>query len=118
MILTPRAVALFTLSLILLLASRATRAAEPTGDRSVVEKTPNLVAFWTFGEEAGQPRVSSGTKEPHPLAEVGEPIPRVEGGPFSGYSAELTGKQYWKIPHAELGDLDIHGKDAQVSMYA
>jgi hypothetical protein len=88
------------------------------GDPSVVEKTPGLVAFWTFGEAAGQPRVSTGTKEKHPLLEVGGPIARVEGGPFSGYSAELNGKQYFHILYAETGDLNIGGPEAQVSMFA
>jgi len=86
--------------------------------RAVVTKTPGLVAFWTFGEEAGQPRASTGTKEKHPLSEVGGPIARIEGGPFSGYSADLNGKQYFRIPYAETGDLNIAGPDAQVSMFA
>jgi len=89
-----------------------------SGTAEIVRKTPGLVAFWTFGEEAGQPRISSGTKEKHPLAEVGGPVARVEGGPFSGYSADLNGKQYFKIPYAETGDLNISGNDAQVSMFA
>jgi hypothetical protein len=93
-------------------------AAEPTGNRRVVEQMPGLVAFWTFGEEAGQPRVSSGTKETLPLQEVGGPIARVAGGPFSGYTVELNGKQYFKIPYAETGALNISGPDAQVSMFA
>ena len=88
------------------------------GDASIIERTPGLVAFWTFGEEAGQARISQGTKEKHALAEVNGPIARVAGGPFSGHSAEPNGKQYWQIKHAELGDLDISGKDAQVSMFA
>jgi hypothetical protein len=93
-------------------------AASPTGDRSVVEHTPGLVAFWTFGETAGAPRLSIGTKEKHPLAEVGGSIPRVAGGPYSGYSADLDGKHYFSIPYAETGDLNIGGPDAQVSMFA
>ena len=88
------------------------------GDPSIVEKTPGLVAFWTFGEAAGQPRFSTGTKEKHPLLEVSGPISRVEGGPFSGYSAEFNGKQYFHIPYAETGDLNISGPEAQVSMFA
>jgi hypothetical protein len=40
-------------ALLLLLSSCAF-----AGDSSVVEKTPGLVAFWTFGEEAGAERVS------------------------------------------------------------
>jgi hypothetical protein len=88
------------------------------GDRAVVERTPGLVAFWTFGEEAGQARVSSGTRDPHPLREVGGPISRVAGGPFSGYAADLDGKRYFTIPYAETGDLNISGPEAQVSMFA
>jgi hypothetical protein len=90
----------------------------PAGDFRIVEKTPGLVAFWTFGEEGGQPRISQGTRGKHPLLEVGGPIARVQGGPYSGYSAELNGKQYFHIPYAETGDLNISGKDAQVSMFA
>ena len=92
--------------------------AAPVGDRSIVEKMPGLVAFWTFGEEGGTPRESSGTKEKHPLTEVGGPIARVEGGPFSGYAAEFNGKQYFHIPYAQTGDLNISGAEAQVSMFA
>lgn len=86
--------------------------------QQVVIKTPGLVGFWTFGEEAGQARSSIGTREEHPMEEVGGPIARVEGGPFSGYSADLNGKQYFRIPYAQTGDLNISGKDAQVSMFA
>lgn len=99
------------------LASAALGAA-PVGDASIVEKMPGLVGFWTFGEAPGQPRVSSGTKEKHPLTEVGGPIARVEGGPFSGSSIDLNGRQYLKIPYAQTGDLNISGSDAQVSMFA
>jgi hypothetical protein len=84
----------------------------------VVTRTPGLVAFWTFGEEAGRPRLSVGTREAHPLQEVGGPIPRVAGGPFSGYSAELDGKRYFRIPYAETGELNICGPEAQVSLFA
>ncbi len=94
------------------------QAAEPTGKADVVTKTPGLVAFWTFGEEVGQKRVSHGTKESHPLNEIGDPIQRVDGGPYSGFSADLNGKQYFSIPYAETGDLNISGPEAQVSMFA
>lgn len=90
----------------------------PTGDASVVLATPGLVAFWTFGEEPGQPRRSRGTRHEHPLREVGGPVARVPGGPFSGYSAELDGKRYFEIPYAETADLNICGPEAQVSMFA
>lgn len=101
-------------ALLLLIGAEGT----PSGDATVVERMPGLVAFWTFGEPAGRPRNSRGTKDPHPLSEVGGPIPRVEGGPFSGHSAELDGRHYFRIPYAETGDLNINGTDAQVSMFA
>lgn len=120
----PSAFQATTLLLASLIATSASRGAEPAGhaepagDAQVVTRTPGLVAFWTFAEEPGQPRVSTGTKEPHPLKEVGGPIMRVEGGPFSGFSAELDGKKYFRIPYAETGDLNIAGPTAQVSMFA
>jgi hypothetical protein len=97
-------------------ARSAERAVDSATD--AVLQTPGLVAFWVFKEAAGQPRVSTATKEKHTLREVGGPIARVKGGPFSGYAAELNGQQYFKIPYAETGDLNISGPDAQVSMFA
>lgn len=70
---------LFALAAIVL-AIGVARAAEPVGDAKVVEQTPGLVAFWTFGH--------------------------------------FNGKQYFRIPHADAKDLDISGKDAQLSMLA
>ncbi|MGE0131757.1 MAG: hypothetical protein AB7U82_27045 [Blastocatellales bacterium] len=96
----------------------ALNATAQSSARNVVTKTPGLVAFWMFGEEAGQPRVSIGGRQKHALQEVGGPIARVAGGPFSGYAAELSGRQYFRIPYAETGDLNISGKNAQVSMFA
>jgi hypothetical protein len=108
------------LAAVCFLVTSAAFAAEDAANQAagIVARTPGLVAFWTFGEPPGQARVSTGTKQPHPLQEVGGSIPRVAGGPFSGFSAELNGKQYFKIPYAETGDLNICGPDAQVSMFA
>lgn len=86
--------------------------------RASVERTPGLVGFWTFGEPAGAPRASTGTAERLPLAEVNGPVARVPGGPYSGYSAQLDGKQYFRIPYAQTGRLNISGAGAQVSMFA
>jgi hypothetical protein len=103
---------------ILAVSALCARAAESSGDSAAVRAMPGLVAFWSFGEEPGQPRRSTGTPQPHPLQEVGGPIARVAGGPFSGFAAELDGKQYFRIPYAETGDLNIHGPRAQVSLFA
>lgn len=102
------------LSLLALVSSPAAIA----GDASVVSSTPNLVAFWTFGEQGGELRKSTGTANEHPLKEVGGTIPRVEGGPYSGFAAELDGKRYFSLPYAETKDLNISGPEAQVSMFA
>ncbi len=104
-------------AMILALSFVAKSTAGEPAVKAVVE-TPGLVAFWTFAEAAETPRLSTGTKEKHAMAEVGGPIQRAEGGPYSGYSAELNGKQYFQIPYAEIGDLNISGPDAQVSMFA
>jgi hypothetical protein len=90
----------------------------PVGDASVIMETPGLIAFWTFGEEAGRERASRGGQQPHNLSEVGGPILREAGGPFSGYAALLNGKQYFRIPYDDTGDLNICGRDAQVTMFA
>jgi hypothetical protein len=92
-------------------------AAESRDARTVVTQTPGLVAFWTFAEEPGHLRRSTGTRDPHPLREVGGPIPRVADGPL-GFAAELDGRHYFTLPYAEAGDLNISGPEAQVSMFA
>jgi hypothetical protein len=86
--------------------------------KETVVKIPGLIAFWTFGEGATQNRASIFANQKLPLNEVGGPIPRVEGGPFSGYSATLDGRHYFRILREKIGPLDISGKDAQVSMFA
>lgn len=91
--------------------------AEPTGNSEVILKTPNLVAFWDFAEEAGQPRVSKGTEQKHALLEAIGKIERVEGGPYSGFSTKLDGSDYLRVPRKDIGNLDIHGKDAQVTLF-
>lgn len=103
---------------ILQLVASAVDGGEPTGDSKVFLETPGLVAFWDFSEEPSTERVSKGGEQRYSLTEVGGPIERVEGGPFSGFAAELNGKQYFKIPYAKTGDLNISGPDAQVSMFA
>lgn len=93
----------------------------PTGEESRLETVtnmPGLVGFWTFGEDAGQARRSTGTAQPHPLREIGGPIPRVSGGPFTGYAAYLDGSHYFAIDHEDTGELNICGPNAQVSMFA
>ncbi|WOK08542.1 LamG domain-containing protein [Imperialibacter roseus] len=106
-----------SVSLVILFLSTACSKG-PVGDLSIFLSTPDLVAFWTFGEEPGEQRVSVGGSQTHSLSEVGGPIARADVGPFSGYSAYLDGRQYLSIPYQETGDLNICGPNAQVSMFA
>lgn len=99
-----------------LLTARSANADESA--IKTVTETRGLVGFWTFGEEAGQQRLSTGTRQRLPLREVGGSIPRVPGGPYSGFSAALDGNLYFSLPYSETGDLNISGTNAQVSMFA
>jgi len=96
-------------------------AADKTRMHSAMEDVvsiPDLIAFWVFGENPGTPRQSILVGAPLPLEEVGGHSPRVKGGSFSGSSVQFDGKHYLMLPRAKIGALDIHGKDAQVSMFA
>ncbi len=105
-------------ALVLILFAGCKPESTTLGDPSVIENTPNLVAFWTFGEAEGSDRVSVGGPQIHRLAEVSGPIERRPVGPYSGYSAHLNGQQYFEIPYEETADLNICGPEAQVSMFA
>jgi hypothetical protein len=90
----------------------------PSGDVKPVLEIPDLIAFWTFGEPAGAARLSLVGETKFPLVEKNGPIERVAGGPFSGYAAKLSGKNYLALPYAKTGDLNIAGPEAQVTVVA
>ncbi len=78
---------------------------------------PGLVAFWDFQENEGSPRVSRG---PAPLAlqEQNGPIVRVEGGVFGTHAAKIARGQWFIIERKDIGPLNLHGKDARVTVVA
>ncbi|MBI3829295.1 MAG: LamG domain-containing protein [Planctomycetes bacterium] len=78
---------------------------------------PGLVCFWDFQEAAGSARVGTG---PHAYAlrEMAGAVARVEGGVFGAHAAELQEGQWFNLPRAECPALDLHGKDAQVTVVA
>lgn len=88
------------------------------GDVGRILKTPDLVAFWDFQEAAGGPRMSKGGGPIHALQEMKGPVQRVEGGVFGAYAAEMAYGQRFQIDRKDLGALDIHGKEAQVTVVA
>jgi len=81
---------------------------------TVIKAMPDLVAFWDFQEEGGKARVAGDLK----LQEMKGPIERVEGGVFGPHSARIKRGQWLMIERKDIGPLDIHGKDAQVTVAA
>ncbi|MBC6366179.1 LamG domain-containing protein [Algoriphagus sp. AK58] len=85
---------------------------------SQIEKS--LVAFWDFSEEKGEPRKSKsfvGHKSYY-LLEGNGGISKINEGPISGTSAVIENERWFFIPRDSLGDLNIFGKNAQVTVMA
>jgi hypothetical protein len=88
------------------------------GDAEKILKTPDLVAFWDFQEDAGEARVSKGGPAVFALQEKDGPVKRVDGGIFGPHAASIKVGQRLQIDRKDIGALDIHGKEAQVSVVA
>lgn len=89
-------------------------AASPEEAIQNVTKIPDLVAFWTFEDAEGGSRRSV----VNPFLELKEnngPFKAVEGGPF-GNAIKINQGQWLSIPRANIGPLNIHGPDAQVTV--
>lgn len=78
---------------------------------------PQLVSFWDFQEPAGQPRVARGA-HPAALVDGGDPVGRSDDGLFGPHSAHFKSGQWLRMPRKELGTLNIHGREAQVTLIA
>ncbi|RBP46072.1 concanavalin A-like lectin/glucanase superfamily protein [Roseimicrobium gellanilyticum] len=87
-------------------------------DSATVLAIPNLVAFWDFQEIAGQARASKGGDHAYALQEMQGPVAQVEDGVFGPYAARIKRGQWLMVPRKDMGALDIHGKDAQVTVVA
>ncbi len=79
------------------------------------EDLPGLLTFWDFQEQAGEDRVSTGKYE-YRLKEMNGPIDRAEDGIFGPYSASFDWGQWFRAKREHVPGLDIHGKDATLSM--
>lgn len=79
----------------------------------------DLLGFWDFQEPANSPRtVATGTAPSLREHPAGGAIERVEGGVFGPWCARVRRGQWFMVPRAEIGCLDVHGRDAQVSVVA
>lgn len=79
--------------------------------------TKGLVALWDFKEEEGQPRNALGVAE-FPLMEQNGTLPRISEGPLSGYSTLFGNRAFLSLPNAQLGKLNIYGKNQGVTVMA
>ena len=79
--------------------------------------TKGLVALWDFKEEEGQPRNAHGVAN-FPLKEQNGTLPRISEGPWSGYSTLFGNKAFLSLPNAQLGKLNIYGKNQGVTVMA
>lgn len=98
--------------------AQAQEAAARQLPAAIARHADSLIAFWDFQEEAGQPRLARGAA-PYALREMKGPIARSkEPGVFGPHCARIKPGQWFIIDRSDTGGLDIHGRDAQVSVVA
>jgi len=106
--------------LLYLLLSAVLACGRPLTDAApsarAVRQTPGLVAFWDFQEAAGQDRVSR--PGGYRLQEQGGAVERVADGALGPYSARLADEKHFLLARRDLRQLNIHGKNAQVTVVA
>ena len=99
------------------LATHTADAKPNSGLVSSIKSTPGLVALWDFKEKEGHARKAYGVGK-FPLKEANGPIPRIEEGILSGYSAQFSGKAFLMLPHSKTGELNIYGPGQGVTVIA
>ncbi|MCW0218481.1 MAG: DUF4886 domain-containing protein [Prosthecobacter sp.] len=93
------------------------KATSSTSSSAAILQMPGLVSFWDFQEASGEKRQAQGSAT-GTLQEMKGPIERTQDGVFGPYSANIKRGQWFMISRAEIGALDIHGKEAQVTVVA
>ncbi|WP_375586488.1 LamG-like jellyroll fold domain-containing protein [Cyclobacterium xiamenense] len=107
----------FSSILILFLIVWATEVKGRQNSVAALSRKAGLVALWDFREPAGLPRMATG-KGDFPLTEQHGPIPRVDEGPLSGFSARLGNRSFFSLAHDRTEALNIHGKMQGVTVMA
>jgi len=83
--------------------------------KTKILNTPGLLCFWDFDSQ--NPLVSKGKYE-YTLQNGHSPVSIEAEGPVSGNSIRIEEGQYLFIPRSECAGLNLHGKDAQVTVLA
>lgn len=76
-----------------------------------------LICYWDFSEPGGERRYSKGPHR-YALREQNGPIARIETDIEGTYAAKLEEGQWFLLPRSECPALNLHGKDAQVTVIA
>lgn len=78
----------------------------------------SLVAFWDFNELPGSPRKSKNFKNDisYNLLEANGPIEKLDEGPVANSALRIVDGNWLFIPRDSIGDLDIYGEKAEVTV--
>jgi hypothetical protein len=79
-------------------------------------RVPGLAAFWPLEERAGEARRARGGGPA--LREAAGRMETEEGGVFGARVLRVRHGQWLEAPRVELGELDIHGPRAEVTLAA
>lgn len=84
---------------------------------ALVDAMPGLVAFWDFQTKAGARWPARGPNAPA-LQEMKGEVELAEGGAFGPRSAHIKRGQWLMVERSMLGRLNVHGRQAQVTVVA
>lgn len=82
-----------------------------------IKSREGFIALWDFKELPGEDRKAIG-QGTFPLKEGNGMIERAGEGPVSGYSIKLDGDNYLTLSNELTADLNIYGKDQEITVVA
>ncbi len=89
---------------------------EPLDD--LLRRDDRLVAYWNFGEASGSDRQAVFGRGAFPLRETNGRVQRIDDAPLGGHAVTFDDEAYFSLPYEATGDLNVSGKDAQVTIFA
>lgn len=104
----------YLIASLFILSPSLVQAQKNRGLIKALKSTDGLIAFWDFKEPAGKDRVSNVKGNTFRLKEHNKPIPRVKGGPLSGYAIALDGDAFLSIPYDQTGALNVSNNQVTV----
>lgn len=109
---------LYTLALVGIISLSASPSSSQADFRQWIQGQPGLVSFWDFQAENDNSFQAVG-REKAGLLMANDKVSHEKGdGVFGDYSVKISEGGYMFIPREKLGKLNIHGKEAQVTVVA